>query len=467
MEPARHVFKHLRDINRGHVPAHKDFQTVLREVKQVRKILIRAGMRPTDNCDYIDMIRKNRVGSNIGNLVYQYSVCKTLMTTEDTEIVPTDYRYHFSSEEIDEFNKSFDCFVIPLADAFRKDFVREMRGMTKLIQALTIPCYVIGAGIKAPIGISGADALTFDFDEDAKAFVSAVLDHSALVGLRGQLTGDYLKNLGFVPEKDFTVIGCPSMYLNEEIKISGKIPTPDSDIAFNLSPEAGEEYTAFVKENARRFKSAVYIPQNVDDLKLMYAGAARGKRAEGFPVNINDPVFTDDLARFPDSFSSWNKLLKEKDFSFGTRLHGNIMGVLAGIPSLHIPSDLRTTEVVEYHSLTHVKIEEARKSRDIFDLIAKADFHSPERAQKHNFEHYLDFLNANGIRHIYLPGERRDILDRQVGRIKFREPLRPLCCEQPGEIVRRSSVYSTYANNRIKEMAKAKAKPVKDPAKAT
>ena len=292
-----------------------------------------------------------------------------------------------------------------------------------------------------------------------------VLDHSALIGLRGQLTGDYLKNLGFVPEKDFTVIGCPSMYMNEEIKISDKTPTPDADIAFNLSPEASADYISFVKENACRFKSAVYIPQNLDDLKIMYAGAARGKRAEGFPVNIKDPVFTDDLARFPDSFSSWNKLLRQKDFSFGTRLHGNIMAVLAGIPSMHIPSDIRTLEVVEYHSLTHAGIEDIKKSGDIFELIAKVDFHSPERAQKRNFDHYLDFLNANGIRHIYLPGERRDLLDHQVSQIKFKKPLRPLCCEEPGEIVRRSSVYSTYANNRIKEMAKAKAKPVKDETK--
>ena len=117
----------------------------------MRKILIRAGMRPTDNCDYIDMIKNNRIGSNIGNLVYQYSVCKTLMTTEDTEFVPTNYRYHFSDKEIDTFNSSYDCFVIPLADAFRQDFVRELKGMTKLIKALKIPCYVIGVGLKAPL----------------------------------------------------------------------------------------------------------------------------------------------------------------------------------------------------------------------------------------------------------------------------------------------------------------------------
>ena len=77
--------------------------------------------------------------------------CKMLMTMEDTEFVPTNYRFHFSAEEIDEFNKSFDCVVIPLADAFRKEFVSELKGMTRLIKAIKIPCYLIGAGVKVPL----------------------------------------------------------------------------------------------------------------------------------------------------------------------------------------------------------------------------------------------------------------------------------------------------------------------------
>ena len=46
----------------------------------MRRILIRAGMLPTEQFDYIDMIERNLLGSNVGNLVYQYSIVRMLMT---------------------------------------------------------------------------------------------------------------------------------------------------------------------------------------------------------------------------------------------------------------------------------------------------------------------------------------------------------------------------------------------------
>ena len=46
------------------------------------------------------------------------------------------------------------------------------------------------------------------------------LDHSSvsdiirnnMIGLRGERTMEYVQHLGLIPEKDATVIGCPSMY---------------------------------------------------------------------------------------------------------------------------------------------------------------------------------------------------------------------------------------------------------------
>lgn len=40
-------------------------------------------------------------------------------------------------------------FIIPLANAFREDFVEELRNLTKLIRKLKIPCVVIGVGVQA------------------------------------------------------------------------------------------------------------------------------------------------------------------------------------------------------------------------------------------------------------------------------------------------------------------------------
>lgn len=60
---------------------------------------------------------------------------------------------------------------------------------------------------------------SFPFDEDVKEFIKAVLDRSAKVGIRGEITASYLKRLGFREEIDFTVMGCP-IYVHKWIRVS-------------------------------------------------------------------------------------------------------------------------------------------------------------------------------------------------------------------------------------------------------
>src|SRR5699024_5258954 len=135
------------------------------------------------------------------------SVFRTLMT-KDTVITP-DY-YKIDHTKADEINEKYDCYVIPLADAFRKDFVPSLRKYTKLIKKLKIPVVVIGVGLRAPFEPNLKEG--FPFDEDVKAFVKAVLEKSNIIGLRGQITSDYLISLGFKEGKNNKFIFFPYMF---------------------------------------------------------------------------------------------------------------------------------------------------------------------------------------------------------------------------------------------------------------
>ncbi|WP_047596347.1 polysaccharide pyruvyl transferase family protein, partial [Salmonella enterica] len=81
---------------------------------------------------------------------------------------------------------------------------------TQLIRKLKIPVIVTGVGLRANYEPQLDEG--FSFDEDVTNFVKAVLEKSAQIGVRGQITADYLKKLGFNAELDFRVIGCPSLY---------------------------------------------------------------------------------------------------------------------------------------------------------------------------------------------------------------------------------------------------------------
>src|SRR5699024_5431769 len=158
---------------------------------KMKNILIRSGISPLDTFNAAYMIKHNSIGGNVGNLIYAYSVYRTLMK-EETNIVP-DY-YSTDPNKADEINEKYDAYVIPLADAFRKDFIPALRNYTKLIKKLKIPVYVIGVGLRAPFEPNLDEG--FPFDEDVKDFVSAVLEKSNLIGLRGEITSNYLSRLG-------------------------------------------------------------------------------------------------------------------------------------------------------------------------------------------------------------------------------------------------------------------------------
>ena len=175
----------------------------------MRKVLVHAGMSPLERPDIDRIFKEKLFTTNSGNLIFQYPVYRALMT-EGTEFVShLLQRNDVTDEFIEQVNAEFDCVVLPMANNFRNG-ISLVTGMTKFVKKLKIPCVVIGVGLQADdISQIGKG---FPFDAAVKEFVSAVLDRSAMLGLRGEITGDYLASLGFKAEQHFTVTGCPSMY---------------------------------------------------------------------------------------------------------------------------------------------------------------------------------------------------------------------------------------------------------------
>lgn len=344
------------------------------------------------------MIVRNSIGGNVGNLVYAYSVFRTLMT-EGTTITPDYYRIHPADAE--QINKTYDMYIIPLADAFREDFVPSLRKYTQLIKKLTIPVVVIGVGLRAPFEPKLNEG--FPFDEDVKAFVSAVLERSNMIGVRGEITAKYLSRLGFREGIDHTVIGCPSMYaFGRELKIRETNITPESMVTVNSSRLSPKHVLDFITKSMKEFPNHYFIPQWRKEMILTYAGApALAKPADNYPVSMEDPAYKNDRVRFFLNVPTWLDFLRQADLSFGARLHGNIAATIAGTPSLLLPKDARMRELAEYHQLTHVMANEITDQTKLSELIETLNFHQPEKQQAQNFDHFISFLNQNELDHIY------------------------------------------------------------------
>lgn len=365
-----------------------------------KSIYMRAGMSPAESFTAEDMLNRNIIGSNNGNLLYQYAISRTLMT-EGVEVVPNRYKYREKDADIERINSECSCFIIPLADAFRADFVKELTKLTKLVDRLTIPCVVIGVGLRAPFEPNLKDG--FPFDDAVRKFVKAVLNKSHMIGVRGQITADYLTTLGFIEGVDHTVIGCPSMYtFGRELVIPHKEITQASKVTYNTSITTPLPVQKFIMNNADKFKNSYYIPQVTSELRMLYTGApSTDRQGLAYPTTIENPYCLDNRVQFFLNPNTWFDFFGDVDLSFGSRLHGNIAAILGGGQAVLIPKDSRTRELQNYHALPKLDMKDIHEDDNLLEKIENIDFCSPQKNQQRNFDHFISFLNKNGLNHIY------------------------------------------------------------------
>lgn len=381
---------------------------------QKKKLLIRSGIAPYETYSPVRTFVEKPYGNNVGNLVYAYGVFRALTTDPEVMHDADHYRVEMgqmTDADIDYINETYAAYIIPLANAFRESFENRLLNMAAFIRKLKIPAVIVGAGISTPLEYDHGAMPAFA--NASRAFIDAVLEKSALVGLRGERTAEYLKLLGYTAERDYTVIGCPSVYcLGDTLRIR----MDGLHVSENGSgtPEISEKTHLIVADNvfsssdAHRFFSRVmaqypnyiFIPQRDAEIEAAYFGIPFRKEFKDAPDYHNTydkQPYSDGKARLMFNIPSWRKTVENADLYVGARMHGSIMCMLAGVPSLIIPRDTRTLELCEYHGFANFRQDYLTDETRLEDLVAQADFLEAGRRQKPNFEHYRSFLVQNGL----------------------------------------------------------------------
>ena len=424
----------------------------------MRKILMRGGMTPLDNLTPEVVIANNSIGANSGNLLYAYGVYRTLMT-EDT-VIDMDYygvERSYTDADIARINEEYDAYVCPLADAFRDAFTEKLEKYANFFNKLTIPCYVIGVGLRAPyepeIGTPRV------FDEAAKKFVKAALDKSSIIGLRGEITGEYLKTLGFREDVDYMPIGCPSMYaLGRELPQRPLQLSESSKIAFNLSSITPENIMRFAFNEMQVYKDHYLIEQNRDELRLLYYGDQYRPRKTASPLlprKLSNPLLREDRYHIFINVPTWLEFLRGMDLSIGSKLHGNVAGIMAGCPTLFMPLDSRMRELVAYHDFPSIPYMDVREDDRIKELISRVDLTSHLKKQAQNFDRFVGFLDRNGCQHIYSDDITRTTvpLDEKMAQISYHQVV-SILYSSPEEILRRIQITTEEKDATISKLKK-------------
>ena len=378
----------------------------------MKKILIHCGFSPFDNPTTRDLIkRKVKIGDNTGNFLFPNSLMRTFLD-QDTVIVPNYYHFDYSDAEIEKLNAEYQMFLLPLADAFRAGNEFMLKGLTALIRKLKIPCVVVGVGLRAPYK---QELEVYPFDDCVRDFVRAVLERSAILGLRGRFTGKYLEQLGFAPEKDFTVIGCPSLYT-----YGGglQIRDPAKDVqhlSVNANTLEPDEVSEFINRCMDGIPDVTVVQQKYSEVSAVFLG---GDHKNVYREGRYQQLIAEDRIRYFCSVPAWINYMKGIDLCVSSRFHGMVSAILAGTPSVIIPFDSRTRELAEYHNLTRISLDVLKKGTNPETLLAKADFRAPMKVSEENYSHYLWFLSQNGLKPAFSE-DTASVYDKKAAKITW------------------------------------------------
>jgi hypothetical protein len=406
----------------------------------VTRVLIRSGKDPFTATSAEATLAQNVFHTNVGNYLYTNAVHRALSTT-GTEIVSNATLSELRAPETgdaERINDEFDRFVVPLANAFRLTYQPHLAHLTSLIERLTIPVTVIGVGAQAGIGLDASSLAPVA--STVRAFVTAVLNRSASIGVRGEFTKSYLLDLGF-PGDAIDIIGCPSLFTYGD---SLRVHKPDIEIgpgsrlAMNLSPDV-PDIGAFSLRHSDTYPHLVYVMQDREDLNLLLYGTPfPGQLDPTNPTHIGHPLYQQDRMRmFLDGWT-WIDYLTSQDFVFGTRFHGNVAALLAGVPAMLLTHDSRTAELAEYHGIPHRPMAEVvAEKTDVPELYEAVDLGAFNTLMPQRFSAYTAFLDRNELPHIFTPGQDGAEFDARVAATTFPGPVRTLNDPDGAEIASR------------------------------
>ncbi|MEV6164818.1 polysaccharide pyruvyl transferase family protein [Streptomyces sp. NPDC052052] len=393
-------------------------------VTRAQRILLRSGKSPDDVVPIERALHEDVFATNSGNLIFSDASHKILQTPR-TEVVSNGIATRIA--DAGRINSEYDAFVIPLANAFRPSFERSLERLTQLISKLKIPVVILGVGAQTGVDYS-AERLK-PMQPTVHAFVSAVLDRSASIGVRGEFTERYLRDMGF---RDVEVIGCPSMFLHGsrlDIRETGRGLGPESRIAINGSHEAVRKLGLgkIINRTHAHYPHLRFIGQNISEARQLHWRDMSHKNAAltDIPTHPDHPMYGEDKVRVYIDPATWMDDLRGFDFSFGSRIHGNIAALLAGTPATVLCSDSRTLELCRYFEIPHRMLAKVPSDLDPADLYAEADFGPLMRGHRERFDRFVNFLDKNGLENTFTHGDGGTEFDRRMSTLALPPGVRP------------------------------------------
>ena len=285
-------------------------------------------------------------GGNTGNLAFRFAVVTHLT---NHVILPWD-------SPVKMIRDAGDVVVLPLANQLGAHTNLGEQG-EKLLE-IGLPVVGIGLGAQAP-----RFGEKLQLNPGTLSWLAALVSLSPSkhpnIGVRGEYTAQQIAELGF-PDAA-TVIGCPSNFINMTDDISGMVSRGFERPFDRVAVAAGIPYIPDLTKIEQSLAALVtktsgaYIVQH--DLEMLQLARREFSLMEPEVLDLcrryigpsqTTTEFKDWISSHAYAFfdiEAWMDFLRRFDFVIGTRFHGVMLAIQAGVPAACIAHDSRTLEM--------------------------------------------------------------------------------------------------------------------------
>jgi hypothetical protein len=326
--------------------------------------------------------------------------------------------------DIDRYNAEYDYVFLRGSNYIHATM--DWENAVPVLEKLKIPVLAFGIGAQAPV--KGKLQLS----DKAKRVLSLIADHSTSLGVRGDYTADVLWELGI---RNTRIVGCPTLFRNNNPDLRIDLPKLEDvrNVAFTLRREVSADYAKDIDQYlgihrqaildmAGRFDITVCAQGEIEEKKVLWgtpeqkAEAIQQLRHETWLTGEGDPMEALYASKlfYSDVVADWEALMRSRDLALGYRLHGNLMALANGTPSVYFTYDSRTAEFVDTYRIPAFDVFSGKPFR-LEDYWDQSLFERFNRVYRQRYQDMQAFLDENGVDHKMRPQSLQQPRLRAVG----------------------------------------------------
>lgn len=358
------------------------------------------------------------VGMNSGNNVFEFALQKMLQTP-DVQVDVEENFFHRNElflQKVEQINAEYDAMVLNTANILARWAKRtKLPEWSRALNKIKIPVYVLSLGAQSDSNYS----LDFvqDIKKEASTFLRSILNTGGRIAIRGYFTAEVFQKLGF-SDSDYTVTGCPSLYLNAG---QNKIIKPELSSDKELKPVFNgdrlwfepvfwpfyEKYPNSVFICQHYFYPLLYRPEDISD-----------KWKDALANGLFIKLLAENRVQMFCDYLPWERYLKNNHFNFsvGGRIHGNVVSLLAGIPACIDAHDSRVREMAEFFNIPYVAL---KPDTDLYELYGQCDYDAFNNNLFGRFEYFRQWMHECGLPCF----ENMDYVNQKIEALQIPDPI--------------------------------------------